>query len=75
MNPPNQVINAASKPGPGTSASEQGTNFAFLAITARKILVEEDISRVLQSICQEACGVLGADRAMIAKVRSNDINK
>ena len=75
MNSPNQVINTDSEYTPGNHASEPGVNFAFLAVTARKILVEEDISLVLQSICHEACGVLGADRAMIAKVGADGNNK
>ena len=69
MNPPNQTINTESKPEPGDDTLEPSTNFASLAATAQKILVEEDISLVLQSICQEACSVLGANHAMIAKNR------
>ncbi len=40
----------------------------LLASTARKILEEKDLTRVLQAICEEACSVLRADRAMVTKV-------
>ena len=39
----------------------------LLASTARKILEEKDLTRVLQTICEEACSVLRADRALVTQ--------
>ncbi len=43
--------------------------YASLAGTARKIFQERDLSRVLETICEEARRILGANRSMAARIR------
>ena len=50
-----------------TSSFEDGSGYALLASTARKILEEKDLSKVLRVICEEACRLLQADRSMISR--------
>lgn len=68
-----------SQSGPSEIASNSGhpstskdPGYALLTATTRKILEEKDLSRVLRTICEEACHVLGADRSQIIRIRDGE---
>lgn len=43
----------------------------LIKTTARKILTEDSLERTLDAICEEACRLLGAERAMVVRVDEN----
>ena len=68
MNPANRNA-AASRPEDNLSSAKSGGGYALLTATTRKILEEKDILKTLRTICEEACQVLEADRALVVKIQ------
>ena len=52
-------------------SAKSGSVYAVLAATTRKILEEKDISKTLRTLCQEACRILGAERALVVTLQED----
>ncbi len=63
MNPPELVPTAS------VLAFGAVSVYASFSTAAKKILLEKDLTRILQVICEEACRILGADRSMVVRVK------
>ncbi len=70
MNPADRNA-AVSRPEDNLSSTESGSGYAILTATTRKILEEKDISKTLLTVCQEACHILGAERALVVRVQED----
>jgi len=56
-------------------SAESETGYALLVATTLRILKEKDLSKVLRTICEEACRVLGADRALLAELSVKNLTE
>ena len=69
MPPPEMTGRTASEDSPVTAADASiALGYVSLAGTARKILQEHDLPRVLETICEEARRILGANRSLVARI-------
>ncbi len=71
MNPSENVTSETPRIS-NSALPDSSSIYNLFGSMSRKILEENDVLRVLRSICEEGCRVLGADRAMVVQVTGSD---